>query len=353
LAKTKLAAKLLKWYAGYARELPWRGLTDPYAIWISEVMLQQTRVDSVVPYFRRWMRRFPTVRILARASERDVLTLWEGLGYYSRARNLRKAARLIVRDFGGRLPSDATALRALPGIGSYTAAAIASIAFGRDEPALDGNIRRVLARLFNVRHRLDSPRGRRRLTELAATHMPTGHAGDYNQALMDLGATVCLPRQPRCAACPAARLCEARRLGIQEHLPVVRPRKLIPHRWLAALVVKRRGRVLLAKRPSLGLLGGLWEFPNVGMRGNSRLGSRLSASLASGLEETYGLLASPIESLATVEHAYTHFRVTAQVYVADFQSLSRRSTVRWVSLTQLAHFPMGKVDRQIARQLLT
>ena len=199
---TKFTDRLLQWYQENKRALPWRGHPDPYAVWVSEIMLQQTWFEAVAPYFKRWMERFPTTEALARAPERDVLTAWEGLGYYARARNLRRAAQVVVDEYDGKLPHDLSALRTLPGIGRYTAGAIASIAFGLDEPALDGNIRRVLARVFNIAEPANSPRGENMLWGLARKHLPPGRAGDYNQALMDLGATICIPANPRCPICP-------------------------------------------------------------------------------------------------------------------------------------------------------
>ena len=217
---SRFAARLLEWYEQNRRNLPWRGQRNPYAIWVSEIMLQQTRVEAVIPYFTQWMQRFPTVEALAASSEREVLNLWEGLGYYARARNLRKAARVVARQYGGALPGDMKALRALPGVGRYTAGAIASIAFGLDEPALDGNIRRVLVRVFNVSEPANSAAGQRILWKLAETHLPKGRAGDYNQAMMDLGATICIPSNPRCPICPVRSMCQARKLGIQAERPV-------------------------------------------------------------------------------------------------------------------------------------
>ncbi|MGD9094125.1 MAG: A/G-specific adenine glycosylase, partial [Anaerolineales bacterium] len=184
---SEFANLLLNWYAEHARDLPWRGRVDPYAIWVSEIMLQQTRVETVIPYYQRWMARFPTVKDLAQSSQQKVLSVWEGLGYYSRARNLHRAAQIVMDQYGGELPADRTLLLKLPGIGHYTAGAIASIAFGLDEPALDGNIRRVLARAFDVNAPVRSKQGEQRLWELATEHLPTGRAGAYNQALMDLG----------------------------------------------------------------------------------------------------------------------------------------------------------------------
>jgi A/G-specific adenine glycosylase len=229
MALAGFASRILRWYAKSARSLPWRGSSEPYRIWISEVMLQQTRVEAVIPYFERWMRELPTLQDLAHASERHVLRLWEGLGYYSRARNLQKSASMVQREFGGRLPSRTSELRKLPGIGRYTAGAISSMAFGLHEPALDGNIRRVLARVFNVTQPADSAAGRRLLWSLAAAQLPKSKAGDYNQALMDLGALICLPKEPRCLQCPVRKMCRAYGRGIQDQLPVLKPRKPTPH----------------------------------------------------------------------------------------------------------------------------
>ena len=192
-------------------------------------MLQQTRVEAVIPYFERWMERFPSIAELAVASEQEVLSAWEGLGYYSRARNLHKAARIVIEEIWGELPNDLQALRSLPGIGRYTVGAIASMAFGQDAATLDGNLRRVFARVFNVSQAADSTAGEEILWKLAEAHLPTGQAGDYNQALMDLGATICLPKKPRCLLCPLNKMCQACQLGIQEQRPVLRPKPDVPH----------------------------------------------------------------------------------------------------------------------------
>ena len=220
----RLSSRLLAWYRQNKRTLPWRDHPDPYAVWVSEIMLQQTRVETVIPYFERWMRLFPAINDLAKASEHDVLNAWEGLGYYSRARNLHKAARIVAEKYNGELPYNLDDLRALPGIGRYTVGAIASMAFGMDAPTLDGNLRRVFARLFDVTEPADSPAGEKILWSLAAEHLPKGQAGDYNQALMDLGAAICLPRNPRCLICPLMKMCKARENGTQEARPVLKPR---------------------------------------------------------------------------------------------------------------------------------
>src|ERR1051325_2157065 len=268
----RLSSKLLTWYHKNKRTLPWRGHPSAYAVWVSEIMLQQTRVETVIPYFEKWMRLFPDVRALAIASERDVLNAWEGLGYYSRARNLHKAAKIVASEYNGQMPRDLKELRRLPGIGRYTLGAIASIAFHMDVSALDGNIKRVYSRIFDLDEPVDSPRGEKILWDLAEANLPKGHAGDYNQALMDLGATICVPRNPRCLICPVMNLCKARQNGTQDQRPVLKPKKEVPHYTQAAGVIIERKKVLLALRPSQGLLGGMWEFPNGRVDGDPATG---------------------------------------------------------------------------------
>ncbi len=314
-------------------------------------MLQQTRVETVIPYFERWMERFPTLEALAAASQQEVLNAWEGLGYYSRARNLHKAAQIVVNKYGGSLPPDLKALRTLPGIGRYTAGAIASIAFGMDAPTLDGNLRRVFARLFNVIEPADVPSGERLLWELAEAHLPPGQAGDYNQALMDLGALLCLPQNPRCALCPLSELCLANQRGVQKERPVLKPKAVVPHYTVTAGVLQRGERVLLAQRPPDGLLGGLWEFPG----GKQDDGEDLSACLQRELREELGIEVSVGESLGTYRHAYTHFRITLHAFACTLESgepqALEASQICWVSVSELRAYPMGKVDRLIARNL--
>jgi A/G-specific adenine glycosylase len=314
-------------------------------------MLQQTRVETVIPYFEKWMRLFPDIQTLAHASEQDVLTAWEGLGYYSRARNLHKAAKIVADQFDGELPRDLEELRRLPGIGRYTLGALASIAFGMDVAALDGNIKRVYARIFDLDEPVDSSAGEKRLWEIAERNLPKGHAGDYNQALMDLGATICVPRNPRCLICPVMRLCKARQNGTQDQRPVVSPRKEVPHYFQAAGVVVERGRVLLAQRPSQGLLGGMWEFPN------GRVDGDPAAELPKALKEAYNLRlrlkrgsARPKE-LGIVEHGYSHFSVTVHAFACELTSRPGGTNFKWVSLKSLDEYPMGRIDRQIAKMI--
>ena len=348
-----IAAALLAWYDQNARRLPWRGCRDPYAILVSEIMLQQTRVETVIPYYERWMQRFPTFQALAAAPQQDVLAVWEGLGYYSRARNLQRAAQVVVSEYGGELPRDLAALRRLPGVGRYTAGAVASIAFGLDEPALDGNIRRVLARLDNLEKPARSPQGEHRLWALAASWLPPGRAGDYNQAWMDLGTAICTPRRPACAVCPLQDFCRARRLGLQEQRPVQEPKPVVPHHTVTAAVICRDGQVLIAQRPAHGLLGGLWEFPGGKLQPGEDLPACLRREICEELDagvEVGGLV-------GVYRHAYTHFRVTLHAFHCRLQPGSQprpleASDLRWVLPAELETYPMGKIDRQIARDLL-
>lgn len=341
----RFATQLLNWYKAHKRNLPWRGHPDPYAVWVSEIMCQQTRVETVIPYFEKWMKLFPTVRALASAQERDVLNAWEGLGYYSRARNLHKAAKIVAEKFNGELPRSLDGLRSLPGIGRYTAGAIASLAFGMDQAALDGNIRRVLSRLFDVTEFADSPAGEKILWALAEKNVPKGQAGDYNQALMDLGAAICLPGNPRCLLCPLTEICLAREKGTQELRPVMKPKKRIPLYVHAAAVIVERGRVLLSQRPADGLLGGMWEFPNVRVEGDPQ------KALVKALRAATQIKVRRKEALGSVDHAYSHFKVVMHPFLCEKVEIPKDKNLKWVKLKDLEDYPMGKIDRQIARQI--
>lgn len=347
----EIARALLAWYDRHARRLPWRDQPTPYRVWVSEIMLQQTRVETVLPYFDRWMERFPTIEILANASEQEVLQAWEGLGYYSRARNLHRAARQVMETYQGQIPGEQATLETLPGIGRYTAGAIASIAFGRPAAALDANIRRVLARVFNMSLPARSPEGERRLWELAEKTLPAERAGDFNQALMDLGSSICTPHNPACLICPLAAHCAARALGIQEQLPVLAAKPAVPHYLVTAAVIHRGGQVLIARRPSSGLLGGMWEFPG----GKVEDGESLPDGLRREIDEELGATIEVGQPYGVYQHGYTHFKVTLHAFccrlVRGEPQALHASELRWVGPGELASFPMGKIDRQIASRV--
>jgi A/G-specific adenine glycosylase len=334
---------ILNWYDTHARVLPWRGHPDSYAVWVSEIMLQQTRVETVIPYFERWMAQFPDIQHLAEASEQQVLSQWEGLGYYSRARNLHKAAKMVVAEFGGQLPEEMQQLRALPGIGRYTAAAIASIAFHQNVATLDGNLRRIFARVFDVSLPADAPAGEEILWSLAQDHLPPGRAGDYNQALMDLGSAICLPKKPLCLLCPLGELCQSR--SAPETRPVLKPKAPVPHKLKMAAVVLRDDDVLMVKHPAKGLLGGMWEFPAAFVDVDS------PEALVDAIQKNYQLLVRPVIFLTQIRHAYTHFTLTEFVWRCTLPELVEHEMLRWIPCSELLNYPMGKVDRSIASRL--
>ncbi|MHB8133743.1 MAG: A/G-specific adenine glycosylase [Anaerolineaceae bacterium] len=348
---TELSQLLLDWYHKNARNLPWRNHPDPYAIWISEIMLQQTRVESVIPYFNRWIQNFPNISSLAKADQQEVLKLWEGLGYYSRARNLHNAAKIILDSFGSIMPDDPKLLESLPGIGKYTSRAIASMAFGKDYATLDGNIRRVLSRVFNLEIPARSPEGEKKLWQFAEENLPPGRAGDYNQAIMDLGASYCSPRNPRCMICPIHKLCQAYSLGLQEQRPIMPHKEQIPHYVVTAAIIIRDGKVLIAQRPNSGLLGGMWEFPG----GKMNDGETLVQCLEREIKEELDCNISVGEEFGVYQHAFTHFRITLHAFlcivVNGVPSPIEANQIAWVKSSDLSNYPMGKVDRQISQRL--
>ncbi len=345
----RLSARLLNWYNKNKRILPWRlrGLS-PYAVWVSEIMLQQTRVETVIPYYEKWLRLFPTVRALAKASEHDVLNAWEGLGYYSRARNFHKAAQIVVDKYNGQLPRDLDELRKLPGVGRYTVGALASIVFGMDEPALDGNLKRVYARLFDVSEPIDSTEGEKILWQLAKDNLPKGKAADFNQALMDLGAMICVPKNPRCLICPVMKECKARVNGTQAVRPVKKLKKVVPQYVHAAGVMIKKGKVLLAQRPTTGLLGGMWEFPNGRVDATRDPAKELVKVIRTG----YNFTVRKKEAVGVIQHAYTHFKVTVHAFMCELTSIPKAENLKWIALVELGEYPMGKVDRQIANSVM-
>lgn len=314
-------------------------------------MLQQTRVETVIPYFERFVRRFPNLKSLAKAEQSEVLALWEGLGYYTRARNLHKAARLVMEKFNGSLPAAVTQLSTLPGIGRYTAGAIASIAFDQSEPALDANIKRIYSRVLALEEPLGSTVSERKLWSFARQICPQQEAGDFNQALMDLGASICTPLQPRCGQCPLQNFCLAFQYGKQSQIPLLRKKPAVPHFTVTAAVIRQNDRLLIQQRPQSGLLAGLWEFPGGKLEPSDQ---NLPGCLQREILEEIGVRIRVEEPFGVFKHAYTHFRITLHAFLCHLEEDNRVTespTLLWVKPSQLNDFAMGKVDREIARRL--
>lgn len=346
--------QLLAWFRQFRRDLPWRRTKDPYAIWISEIMLQQTRVAAVIPYYERFLECFPDIHSLAAAPQDEVLRLWSGLGYYSRARNLQKAAQQMVERYGGEFPRDAESVRELYGIGDYTEAAILSIAFGKKRAVLDGNVARVLARLGGIRGDLRESKRWAALQRTAINLLETKSPGDWNQAMMELGATVCTPRQPQCLICPAAKFCRARQLGDPESFPEkIKKRKTVEIVLAAAVICDARGRTLLlapARRTRAAddvatIVSGMWHFPTVAV------GQDPVADLRTLLAETMHASRGSflLEPLARVRHAVTYRRITVlpyRVVVSKFPAVAGAKVLR---LDEISTVPISNLTRKIAR----
>jgi A/G-specific adenine glycosylase len=315
-------------------------------------MLQQTRVETVIPYYRKFLRKFPTVESLASADLAAVLKVWEGLGYYARARNLHKAAGVLVSSHRGKLPRRSAELRTLPGIGEYTAAAIASIAFDEAVPALDGNARRVLSRWIALASDPASRSGMRRLREKAARLLDPRRPGEWNQAVMELGATICLPAAPRCGACPVSGFCQAYRINNTAGIPRRKKRLPTPHYQVTAGVIQHRGRILIARRKEHGLLGGLWEFPG----GKQEPGESLEECLQRELQEELNIRVAVGEKLTRIRHAYTHFRITLHVFfcrwIGGHPEPVGCSELKWVRPSELTRYAFPKADHSIIELLL-
>jgi A/G-specific adenine glycosylase len=329
-----LRAAILRWYLEHRRDLPWRRTRDPYAIWVSEIMLQQTRVGTVIPYYERFLERFPTVAALAAAAETDVLAAWSGLGYYGRARSLRHAAFAVVREHAGRIPGDPGSLRALPGIGDYTAAAIASVAFDRPAAAVDGNVIRVIARLEGWRGRRDAPGLRRAVLRRAEALADGPRPGDWTQALMELGATICLPREPLCARCPVARRCAARASGAPGLYPAASAAGPAKAERRLLLVARRAGSVLLV--PDASAEGATWTLPTATLRGNTGSGARAARALA-------GRLGQPREvrgPLARFKHRTFSHDLALELWEVASPTASPTRAGRWVTTRELDRLPV-------------
>ena len=342
----------MKWYRAHGRDLPWRRTADPYAIWISEIMLQQTQVATALPYYERFLSSFPTLRDLAAAPLDKVLKAWEGLGYYARARHLHRAANEIVIRFDGAFPSGFEEILSLPGIGRSTAGAIATIALGQRHPILDGNVKRVLCRYFCIE---DDPKRKeieQRLWQYAERLLPRKHADDYTQAVMDLGATICTPAEPRCALCPVRGQCAAFEKGIQEMLPIKTAAKRIPERDYVAGVVFQEEKVLIRRRPAAGLLGGLWEFPGgrVDLEGKSR---GTEQKIRETLQKEIPWTVDQWTPLGRIKHTFTHFKMTLHVFSGRMGGRPAKSTAdqKWIDLGGLSEYAFSSAHQKIVLKL--
>ena len=338
---------LLAWYRRSARDLPWRRTRDPYRIWLSEILLQQTRVETALPYYERFIEAFRTVARLAAAPLNRVLMVWAGLGYYRRARNLHRAARVITHERGGRFPRTAAEWTELPGVGRYTAGAVASITASEPVAAVDGNAKRVLARLFSIRMSIDDAATQADLWRLAEALLSRTAPGDSNQALMELGARICTPRRPRCSECPVRRHCAGYAAGEQEHLPLRGRKRMVPQVEAVAAAIQHRGRYLVVQRPPVGLLAGYWTLPGGEIEDGDSPADALPAIVRSslGLEIAVGCL------LGTVQHVFSHRRLTVYVHACswlhDGGHARRNGAVRWLSVLDLPSLPLAAIDRKL------
>lgn len=342
-----LAKALIAWFETAPRDLPWRRQRTPYRVWLSEIMLQQTQVKTVVPYFNRFLQRWPAVQDLARASVDDVLREWEGLGYYSRARNLHKAAQSIVADFAGEFPSSAAGLKTLPGIGDYTAGAIASLAFGQVTPAVDGNVVRVFSRLMAKTFDISRPIARRALHELVAAVMPCDKPGVFNEALMELGATVCTPRAPLCDRCPLRRRCAAKKSGRQEQFPRRAKKTPVRELQMAVAVICCAEQVLIVRNPQRGIWAGLWIFP-------SHPGDGIT--LRRWLKKEFDLASNLQPAGEPLVHLLTHRRLVLHPYMGALQNAAALKDVpahaAWVARADLHRYAFPKAHRDLQKRLL-
>jgi len=349
--KARFRRRLIAWFRRSARDLPWRRTRDPYAVWVSEIMLQQTQVVTVIGYFERFLAAFPTVAALAAAHEQQVLRLWEGLGYYRRARQLHAAAKIIVGEHSGLFPRDIQQIRALPGIGRYTAGAIASIAWDAREPILEANTVRVFSRLLAYRRDPARTEGQRLLWDFSTRLLPTKETGLFNQALMELGSEICHPRDPQCDRCPVGSLCPTKQQGLQAVIPPPKRKTAYEDRHEAAVIVRRGTRVVLRRCAPHERWAGLWDFPRFPV--TAHRGAPLREQMKSAAAELTGLAIDPGRHVTTIEHGVTRFRITLDCYEAKHTGgrLKRGDDVRWVKIGDLESYPLSVTGRQLSRLL--
>ena len=350
---------LLRWYSKHKRDLPWRKTRDPYKIMVSEFMLQQTRIETALPYYDRFLNVFPTLPDLARASIQKVLKLWEGMGYYARAHNLHAAAKRISNELGGKIPSKKSELLLLPGFGPYTAGAVASIAFNETTAALDGNVKRVLSRLAGIHGPISPLQQKRRLEGIGEDLIPPGKASDFNQALMDLGALICLPLRPKCSSCPVRNSCSFLKIGPQPRNR--QERKQRKEDWLVG-VIEKEGRLLLHQKEGKGLLSGLWQFPTLVFPENARpsqkrKGRKNEDILRKSMQENFGIKIKFRKALPPLQHSFTHIQATMKPYLfsllQDVPTQTLPTHARWIRFSSLSRYPISRAMAKVSNLLST
>ena len=342
---------LLNWFRDFQRDMPWRNTDNPYYIWVSEVMLQQTQVKKVVDYYERFIAKFPDVQHLSAAPLQDVLKVWEGLGYYARARNLHKAAQVIVNELDGEIPQDYATFRKLPGVGDYSAAAVQSIAFNAPYAAVDGNIKRVVARLFLMDAPINDAKSAKLFQGRADNLLDSSDPGRFNQAMMELGATICRPQSPTCLVCPVNAFCEAFQTARQNEFPKRRESKPVPEHHLAVGVIYKGDEVLITQRQFDGLLGGLWEFPG----GQVAEGETAEDACVRNIAEIINVSVSNTKYLTRVRHAFTHFKIVVDVFTCDYQSgevvLNGPRDAKWIEVGALGDYPLPRATHKFLDKL--
>lgn len=352
MTDTEFRSRLLGWYDDNKRDMPWRDCGDPYKTWISEIMLQQTRVDQATPYFNRFIERFPDVYALANAEQQDVLKVWEGLGYYSRARNLHHAAKTVVDDFNGQIPDTEDEILELKGVGPYTASAVLSIAFSKPHAVVDGNVLRVLTRYLGIEDDIRSSSTKNTVQEAANELIDEDRPGDFNQAVMELGATVCTPSNPDCSECPVSSNCVAYTTLKTDSIPYKSPAKKRPHHQIGVGIIRDDENVLIALRPEDAMLGGMWEFPG----GKQKEDEDIQQTVIRELKEELGVDVTVTKPFMKLNHAYSHFKITLHAYLCELKKGNPQpktsQQLKWVSVSELDLYPFPKANRKLTEKLM-
>ncbi|WP_440999533.1 A/G-specific adenine glycosylase [Fodinibius sp. SL11] len=351
--KSEFQRALLNWYDQYKRDMPWRDCTDPYKIWVSEIMLQQTRVDQATPYFNRFIEHFPTVYDLAKADQQEVLKIWEGLGYYSRARHLHAAAKLVVDKFDGTVPDNWDDINELKGVGPYTASAVLSIAYQKKHAVVDGNVIRVLSRYLGIEDDVRSSTTKNTIQDAADELISEQRPGDFNQAVMELGATICTPSNPNCEECPIQANCVAFKTAKTEEIPYKSSAKKRPHHQIGVgIVMNEDEEVLIALRPDDAMLGGMWEFPG----GKQQEDEQIEETVKRELNEELDIAVSITKPFMKLDHAYSHFKITMHAYLCELVEGNPKpkssQEIRWITIDDLKDYPFPKANRKLTVKLM-